>query len=32
MLYEGDEPSYVPNLTFYAGDTTTGRFVHEEWG
>ena len=22
----------MQNLTFYAGETTSGRFVHEDWG
>mmetsp|Transcript_30808 Transcript_30808/g.38120 ORF Transcript_30808/g.38120 Transcript_30808/m.38120 type:complete len:80 (+) Transcript_30808:265-504(+) len=31
-LQPGDEPNHVHNLTFFAGETTSGRFVHEEWG
>jgi len=31
-LQLGDEPSYVPNLTFYAGETTSNRFIHQAWG
>lgn len=31
-LQPGDEPNYVRNLTFYAGQTATGRFIHEDWG
>ena len=31
-LQPGDEPNYVRNLTFQAGEITSGRFSHEDWG
>jgi len=31
-LQPGDANFYVSNLTFYAGEPQTERFVHHDWG
>lgn len=30
-LQQGDVPNYVHNMTFYAGETSNGRFEYASW-